>query len=165
MKLYEISNQLRAVLDTGSDALTGELTEDAAKSIQWLSMDLKEKALGVAAYVLELQVECRAVALEEARLHARAAKLDSKAASLKAYLGKHIERELVPGDKWSDAVVTLSWRKADSVRITDLGSIPEHLIVRRTSEDANKPAIKDLLKGGVPVPGAELVTKQHLQIR
>ena len=75
------------------------------------------------------------------------------------YLANNFDRE-----KYETAKVKLSWRKSESVNVPDVTLLPEEY--RRVKEvvEADKKAIKDALKAGEAIAGAELVVKKNLQI-
>ena len=62
---------------------------------------------------------------------------------------------------------TLSYRKSEATNILDESLIPTQYL--KTPEPPapkpDKPAIKEALKAGIVIPGAEIETRQNLQIK
>jgi hypothetical protein len=65
-------------------------------------------------------------------------------------------------EKIDTPLLKLSFKKSESVNITDLEQIPLYYI--KIKKEADKTAIKSAIKE-IDIPGAELVVSQNLQIR
>ena len=59
----------------------------------------------------------------------------------------------------------LSYRKSESVEITNEWALPKEFIKEKITTAPDKTAIKDALKNWVEVPWASIITKQNLQIK
>ena len=59
----------------------------------------------------------------------------------------------------------LSYRKSESVNITDIDSVPKEYIKIKTEVSADKTNIKKAIKTGQYIDGAELVTNINMQIK
>ena len=59
----------------------------------------------------------------------------------------------------------LSYRKSESVEITNENALPKEFIKEKITTAPDKVAIKDALKNWVEVPWASIITKQNLQIK
>ena len=66
-------------------------------------------------------------------------------------------------DKMQTPRCALSFRRSTQVHISDESKLPESLLKVKTEPD--KTAIKDLLKNGTAVEGAELISVRNLQIK
>ena len=90
----------------------------------------------------------------------RQKRLEKKAESLKGYLAYALQ-----GEKFSTPRIAMSWRKSESVLIPDEALLDDRFVNVTMVKKPDKKLIKDTLKAGREVPGAELVTKQNLQIK
>ena len=61
--------------------------------------------------------------------------------------------------------LTVNFRKSESINITDIELLDKAYITVKTTEMPNKAEIKQAIKEGKEVPGAELVVNQNLQIK
>ena len=59
----------------------------------------------------------------------------------------------------------ISYRKSDSVEITDFNNLPKEYIKTKIEENPDKMAIKNAIKGGKEVKGAKIVTNYNIQIK
>lgn len=59
----------------------------------------------------------------------------------------------------------ISYRKSDSVEITNFNLIPSKYIKKKVEENPDKVAIKEAIKNGKEISGAKLVTNYNVQIR
>jgi len=154
MKLYEINEQIEKVLENVNTE-TGELD---MKALDALEMKRDEKVLNIAKYIKSLKVEADAVKSVEKGLTDRRKALENKAERIKDYLSMNIK-----GETYKDAEIKISWRKSVQVSITDPETIPESF--RKITVSLDKISVKEALKEGLTVQGAELVEKQNIQIK
>ena len=59
----------------------------------------------------------------------------------------------------------ISYRKSDSVEITNFDLIPSKYIKKKVEENPDKVAIKEAIKNGKDISGAKLVTNYNVQIK
>ena len=59
----------------------------------------------------------------------------------------------------------ISYRKSDSVEVTDFENLPEEYIKTKIEKNPDKVAIKNAIKGGKEVKGAKIVTNYNIQIK
>lgn len=59
----------------------------------------------------------------------------------------------------------INFRKSESIEITDFDSLPKEYVTVKTTEIPNKAEIKQAIKEGKLVEGAELRTNNNLQIK
>jgi hypothetical protein len=159
LKLYEIADSIERVLLDGTDTETGEISEEAVGALDKLEMQLSDKALAVARYVMGEQAEAEAVKVQADRLAKRSTVHRNRAARLKKYL----EGCLEPGTKLRDDVVEITWRKSARVEIIDESQIPEDCF--RIKREVSKTAIKAAITDGEIIRGAELVTRRNMVLR
>ena len=160
MTLYEIANEMATL----TDPETGELKDFEA--FEALAMEREEKIDNTAKYILDLEAEAKMVKERADALAKRAQTAKKRAETLREYL-----QEFLGGEKRKTADYVLSYRRTESVEITDedraIAWLMEH------GEDAltyqqpkiSKTAVKEILKSGKEIPGAELVERQTMQVR
>ena len=94
------------------------------------------------------------------RLASRAKVLTNQAGRLKQKL-----TDWLPiGTKLRDDVVQIGWRKSQAVDVIDPDALPAGCW-KEQDPKIDVAGIKVLLKEGIGVPGAKLVTRHHVSIR
>ena len=157
MTLFDI-NKAILEFDYEIDEETGEILN--AEALDALQMAREEKIEGVGLWIKNLQAEAEAVKKEKDAMAERQRRLEKKAESLKDYLAYALQ-----GEKFSTPRIVMSWRKSESVLIPDEALLDDRFVNITMIKKPDKKLIKDTLKAGREVPGAELVTKQNLQIK
>lgn len=160
MTLYEIAQEMATLIDPE----TGEIRDYEA--FEELQMAREEKIDNTAKWIIELEAEAKMVKERADELAKRAQSAKKKAERLREFLQEYLQ-----GEKRKTADYTIGYRRTESVEITDedraIAWLMEH------DEDAltyqqpkiSKTAVKELLKAGEEVPGAELVERQSMSIR
>jgi len=157
MKLYEIENEIKAILDIEPDE-NGELAIDY-DALDGLEMEKAQKIENLIKYYKGLIRDTEAFKAEEKELAARRKTIENKSASLKAYL------DLIhKGEKAEYGVHQISYRKSESVQ-GDVDSLALHPEWTKTTISPDKTKIKKALKSGEEVGNWELSTKQNIQIK
>ena len=160
--LYALDQALMTVLDDGLvfDEETGEIIFDA-DNLEALEGERNDKLEAVALFVKSLDAEAAAIRTEEKSLAERRQVKERKAERLRSYLANSM---MSFGDtKLETARCALSFRKSEAVEVTDEGLIPTTYITYKPS--INRTELKKALKSGDEIPGAQLLTRQNLQIR
>ena len=156
MTLFQINEQIQKAIELGFDPETGEILD--ASALEQLQMDRDEKIENICLYIKDLVAESKALADEAKALSERKEQSAKKAESLKKYL-----QTMLDGQKWKSSKAAVSYRKTQSVVVDDLEALkPEFL---RIKKEADKTAIKDVLKAGAAVAGAHLEDKQSMSIK
>jgi len=166
MTLYEINRQIEDAIDAllaSVDEETGEVDEGAKQALEQLQADRAEKLDNIGAYIKNLTSEINAIDEEVKALKARADQKKNKIERLKSY----VEYNLIAAGEtgFESTRVKFSFRKSVSVQIKDGDMIPKKYTVKKLEYVPDKNAIKAALMDGLKVKGAELVTKQNLQIK
>jgi len=146
MKLYEISESIRALMDQAEE--TGEIDNDALTALE---IDFADKCESVAVVIREFEADAAGYKAEIDRLAERKRSAENRAESLKDYLRTHMEamgETKVKGNLFS---ITLG-KPSQVVTIT--GDVPEQYQVIKVTPD--KTAIGRDLKSGKAVEGATL---------
>ena len=157
MTLFEI-NKAILEFDYEIDEETGEILN--AEALDALQLARDEKIEGVGLWIKNLTAEAEAVKKEKDAMADRQRRLEKKAESLKNYLAYALQ-----GEKFSTPRIAMSWRKSESVLIPDEALLDDRFVNITMLKKPDKKLIKDTLKAGREVPGAELITKQNLQIK
>ncbi len=153
MSLYDIEN---AILDC-VDMETGEIVD--CEKLAELQMERDVKVQNIALWIKQLEAEAEAYKKEKESFDKKKSVAENKAKSLKEYLSNYLA-----GQPFKSIKVNVSFRASESVNITDISKIPaEYLKVAEPTAD--KTEIKKALKAGTTVEGAELTTKQNIQIK
>ena len=156
MTLFEINAQIQKAIELGFDPETGEILD--ASALEQLQIDRDEKIENICLYIKDLIAESKALADEAKALSERKERSAKKAESLKNYL-----QAMLDGQKWKSSKAAVSYRKTQSVVVDDLEALkPEFL---RIKKEADKTAIKEVLKAGAAVSGAHLEEKQSMSIK
>lgn len=155
MTLFEINAKLLACYE--------EVNEDGEflniEEIEALEMAREEKHENLALWVKNLEAEKEAVKAEKLKMADRQKKLENKIESIKGYLKSSLQ-----GEKLTTARVKISYRNTASVNVTDVNLLdPEYL--KPVEPVADKTAIKNALKAGLIVEGAEMVTNESMIIK
>lgn len=162
LKLYELDEQIERLLDTiysYAEANEGEIPDELDNSLDQLQAEKESKVLDIARYIKSLKAEADAIKTEADKLHKRYKTVSNFSYRLKTYLKMHLRT----GEKYKDNNTLISWRKSEAVRIIDENSIPDELcsIIRSPSLTS----IKNLIKSGTRIDGAELVENHNILIR
>lgn len=157
MTLFEID---RAILDFQYeiDEETGEILN--AEELDQLQMAREDKIEGVGLWIKNLTAEAEAVKKEKDAMADRQKRLEKKIESLRRYLEYALQ-----GEKFSTPRIAMTFRRSESVFIPDEALLDDRFMNITLSKKPDKKLIKDTLKAGKEVPGAELITKQNLQIK
>ena len=158
--LYEIDEEILACIDME----TGEVID--VERLDALQMERDRKVENILCWIKDLKSDAAAIREEEKALASRRRVMENKEESLTRYISAFLA-----GQKFSSARAAASWRKSASVSFTDeaaaLAWCEENAqsAVKRAAPTLDKTAIKDLIKAGVHVDGAEIVEKQNIQIK
>ena len=154
--LYELADALRG-FDLDIDEDTGEITN--LDDLDAIEMEFRDKVENVALMIKNFLSDAEAYKREKESFAKKEQIAKNKAERLKAYLAGNLG-----GEKFKSDRVTISYRKSDSVEITDAAALPVEYL--RTKEpEPNKSEIKKALKAGKKVSGAVLVEKESIQIK
>ena len=163
--LYEIDRNIEACIEAllaSVDEETGEVVdEDAAKYLEQLQVDRKDKLDALGSYIKNLMADTEALKAESAALAKRAKTKENEIEHLKNYVSMSLLNN--GEEKFESTRVRFSFRKSESVNVT--GQLTKTYLVKKVSFEPDKRAIKEAIHSGKKVAGAELVIKQNLQIK
>jgi len=161
MKLYKISDEIRAIMDA-ADPDTGELMDTQFDNLDALELEFSRKAESVAFIVREQEAEAVAIKAEAKRLTDAARVRANTATRLKAYLLEQLQAQGIQKIK-GDILTVRRQNSAASVQINSMGSVPAEYFVT-PDPVLSKALIKDAINDGEDVPGACLVQNEHIRI-
>lgn len=174
MKLYETYFEIEQLWARVEDILNGDVTEGPdglpvtpEMALDWIEEALSgiegerdTKALNIACLIKNFRADAAALKEEKLRLAKRQQSCERTVERLTRYL----EQFLPGGTKLKDARCVISWRRSEAVDFTGRpDELPEDY--QRVKIEANISAIKDALKAGETINGAELIERQNLQVR
>lgn len=160
MKLYEISDAIRAALDhIEIDEETGEIL--SADALHAVEAEASDKIEATALYLRELDAEAKAAKEEADRMIARVKSMQKRSDYLKSMLLDALHAT----GKVKTARVTVSIRTTKAVEIAEGADLPEAYTTVKTTVSPNKTAIKDALSAGIEVPGCHIEERESVQIR
>ena len=149
MTIYEINEGILNCIDLE----TGEIID--IDKLNELQLEKDAKIENVACWIKELKAEAEAIKAEKQTLAERQKVAENKAESLKKWLAYALQ-----GEKFKTAKCSVSFRKTESVEVTDEGLnnlMKEHdELLTYKAPEPNKKAIKDALKDGLSVQGVRL---------
>ena len=154
MTLYDIDQAIMSCVDPE----TGEIID--TEKLDYLSMERDSKIENIGLWIKDLKAEADAIKNEIANLQKRKKVAENKAESLKNYLEYALD-----GQKFKTARLSVSYRRSESVNVTDPTKLPEDLIETIIDIKPNKTEIKKAIKAGLAVDGAELIEKTSIQVR
>lgn len=151
MNIFEIDTRILNCVDTD----TGEIIDE--DTLKHLQMQRDTKIENVALWIKELKAESEAIAQEVKSLNHRKKVAENKAESLKKYL-----KYALNGQKFETPKVSVSYRKNESVEITDIDALDKRFL-RYKDPEPDKTAIKEAIKDGeLIIDGARLVVNQNM---
>lgn len=152
--LYEIDLAIMACIDEE----TGEILDSAR--LDALQMERNSKIEGVACWIKNLTADALAYKAEKEAFAEREKKALKKAEELKAWL-----TEALGGQKFSTWRCAVTFRRSEAVEITEESSLPKEMLTEKITYSPNKTAIKEAIKAGQEIPGAQLVERLNASIK
>ena len=152
MNLYEID---QAIMDA-IDPETGEIIDEAFDS---LVMTRNQKLENIGLYIKNLESDAAAFKAEKEAFAERQKAAENKAASLKRYLS-----DFLAGQKFETLRVKVSFRKSESLEVSEEAKIPEEFL-RYKEPEINKADLKKAVKAGLVLDGVKLVEKSNISIK
>lgn len=152
MTIYEIDAAMLECIDPE----TGEVD---AEQLEALNMLREQKIENAALWLKNLKSDITELKAEKKAFEDRIRSKQSKIDGLTAYLMAALD-----GQKFETPKCAISYRKSESVNITDLSKIPTDYL-RFAPAEADKTAIKAAIKAGESIDGAEIVQKTSMQIK
>lgn len=157
MNLYELSQNYLAVQDMD---LEPETLKDTLDSIEDA---IEDKAENIAKLIRNLEADNKAFEEEEKRFKEKKQAADNRIKSLKLYLEDNMR--LTGKTKFKAGFFSFAIQNnPPSVEVFDEALIPKQFLIAQPVK-IDRAGIKELLKAGEEVPGAELKHSSGLRIR
>lgn len=165
-KLYEINQDIEALLDAVTDPETGEIVD--MDCLEGLFIEREKKLEHVALYGKNIRAEKNAVKAEIDELTKRYKRLSRSEEGVEMYLEKALN-----GERFSTGKVDCTFRESESADVdpefiewayaqdTDMSGFIKH----KESDEPDKMAIKKFLKQGGKLEYCRLVKKKNLTIK
>lgn len=177
--LFEIQDAMMTLLEYAVDPDTGEIIEteeefnELYNSIQ---LDLQTKLDNTNCLQKMIDGELEVIDKEIKRLTAEKSARVRKKEWLKNRVDAFVKRQFTDenGNVDEEGVhkykldlphSKISYRKSDSVEVTDLETLPEEYIKTKIEKNPDKVAIKNAIKDGKEIKGAKIVTNYNIQIK
>lgn len=161
--LYQLSTDLRSMLDNAFDPETGE----ALPAFEECRALIGNKIGQVAAYILNVESDATAQKAAIERIKALQANNERKAQHLRDYLAKNMAAAGITEIKAEDRsfVVKLYPERDESVEFDDGAIFPPELCADPKPPGPSKTKIKAAILAGQPVAGARIVRRDRLTIK
>ncbi len=157
MNLYELSVAFQEVQNMD---LEPEVMQDTLDSIEDV---IENKAENIAKLIRNLESDVTAYKKEEERLAGKRQTTERKIEWLKSYLENNMR--MTGKTKFKSGMFNFSIQKnPKSVNILNESILPDEFLIPQTPK-VDKTSLKELLKNGVEIPGAELKQTESLRIR
>ncbi len=160
MKLYELTDQYRQVLDQLSEPEDDDSEDERCRMLlEGLGEAFDDKVLGIAKVIRSMDADVAAIAAEVDRLQARKRHLAGRIDWLKRYLLG--EMEAVGRDRIRGSTLTVSLATSPpSCELVSFGQVPEEF--KRVKVDADRAAIlRHFRQTGEVVPGTTVITDRR----
>lgn len=162
MNLFNITaeyKQLEAALIENE----GELTPELETALQINQEQLQAKGINYGYVIKNIESEVDIIDAEIKRLTQLKKVRENAVERLKMTLQGAMECFGVLELK--TPTLKVSFRKSESVLITDISELESRFIRVKTTKEPDKTSIKEAIKNGESVLGAELVTKNNIQVK
>lgn len=163
MHLYELTEEVLTALESGFDPETGEaLPVFEEQRALWAN-----KSQHVAAYMLNLEAEAKAIAEAESKIAARRKQAENRAAWLRKYLAENMARLGITKIEAADlSFQVIRYPERDeSVEIDEGATFPPELCNDPKPPAPSKTKIKAAILAGQPVNGARIVRRDRIAIK
>jgi len=164
LSLYQLSGTYLEALDFLTDPETDLPAEVINDTLEGLSGVLEDKAVNVTKFLRNMEAVAEAIKEAEAGMEKRRKALENRVKWMKDYLKTNMEHTGIT--KIECPFFKLSIQKNPvAVNIFDENKIPLEFKEQVISWKIDKNAIKDLIKNGQAIPGAELTQGTRLVIK
>lgn len=154
--LYEL-NQKFNEFEFEIDEETGEILN--AEELDEIELERNEKLENIGLWIKNLESDAEAYKREKDSFAEKERVAKNKIESLKKYLNFVLD-----GDTFKSDRVNITYRKSSAVNIIDEYIVPKKYFIKQAPK-LDKKAIRDALKSGKKVKGAEIIEKENIQIK
>lgn len=160
--LYEIADQYQFLLKDLYDEETGVVNEATFAKLNEITDSIEDKAINITKLFKEMEAKADAIERERQAMQKRERSLKNQIQSLKNYLSHNMQRCNINKIECPQFVISLH-KNPSKLDITDERLIPSKYEITTLSLDEAK--IKEDLKNGIEIPGAQLVNGSSIRIR
>ena len=162
MNIFNIQNEYKQLV---SELIEngGEITPELELSLQINKDQLQSKSENYAYIIKQIDAECDVIDNEIKRLQQAKKVRENTVERLKTTLTNAMNVYEV--DEIKSPLIKINFRKSESVIVYDTNSLPHVFKTIKITETPDKAKIKEAIKSGETVVGAELVINQNLQIK
>lgn len=161
-KFTDILDEISMMLDTPDEELSDEQRALMDKYLDELASQEADKVDAIGQFFRLETSRAEALKSEADRLAARARSAKNRIDFMRARYLQAMQKSGLK--KVRGSVYTMSIRASDVVQINDVEKLPEGFITTHMTISPNKLLIKDALKHGQDVPGAEMTTSYSLRV-
>jgi hypothetical protein len=164
LSLYQLSGNYLEALDFLTDPEADLPAEVINDTLEALGGELEDKVVNVAKFLRNMEAAAEAIKTAEADMAKRRKALESRVKWLKNYLKGNMEACGISKIECPYFKIAVQKNPA-AVNILDEDAIPEQFKEKVIIWKIDKAAIKDTIKAGKEVSGAELINGTRLAIR
>lgn len=178
MNLYEIDRQLSILEEYMVDPETGELLDEEQFNAKFdeIQMALSEKVENSMLFYKNLQSDVEQIKQEEKKLYQRRKVKENLAERIKNRINNYITAQFIDEEgninkeglnKWKFETprIKLSYRKSDSVEVSNIDLLPKEYVKEKIERSADKVALKKAIQNGSNIDGAKIVTNLNMQVK
>ncbi len=160
--LYDIRAEHLALLDE-IEQNDGELTPALEQALSLTNEQFEQKATSYGFVIKHFDDDINTIQAEIKRLSLIEDVIQRRKELFKERLSNAMQE--FGFEKITTPLLTLSFRKSESVEITSEKDLPKDYVEQKISTSPNKQKIRIAIKAGQDVPGAQIVVKNNLQIK
>lgn len=164
LALYQLSQNYMQALDFLTDPEADLPAEVINDTLEALGGELEDKAVNVAKFMRNMEATAEAIKQAEAEMARRRKALENRVKWLKDYLKGSMEYTGITVIECPYFKLAVQ-KNPDSISILNEDAIPSEFKEQVITWKIDKTAIKNAIKAGKAVPGAELVNGTRLAIR
>ena len=160
MSIYNITDDFSQIM-AEIESNGGEISPEIDEKLQINQLNLIEKTTNYIHVIKTLDSECDIIDIEIKRLQDLKKQRTNFTQSLKDRLKNAMQAMELTEIK--TALNKINFRKSESVDVIDESILPSNVLIYEPKIDKKK--IKEIIKNGGVVSGAEIVVNQNLQIK
>ncbi|CAA9889093.1 conserved hypothetical protein [Candidatus Methylobacter favarea] len=164
LSLYDLSSHYLSALDTLTDPEMDLPAEVINDTLEALTGEIEDKAVNVAKFMRNMETTALAIKEAEAAMAKRRKALENRVSWMKAYLKENMEKSGITKIECPYFKLSLQ-ANPSAVTVLDEAAIPAEFKEPVISWKIDKTAIKEAIKLGKSVPGADLVNGSRLVIK
>jgi hypothetical protein len=164
LSLYALSENYMQALDFLTDPEMDLPVEAVNDTLEALGGELEDKAVNVAKFLRNMEAAADAIKAAEADMAKRRKALENRVQWLKSYIKGNMEACGISQIECPYFKLSIQ-KNPSAVNIFDENAVPAQFKKQVISWKIDKTAIKDAIKAGSVVPGAELNNGTRLAIK